>query len=832
MGLSGVLLCATAASAGAAGAGAAEAVPSLRYLAPSAVREMPLAALPVVQNFYGAVQLRHDMLSLGAMAMTPFNGNFQNGSLAVDGAAAALESHQWGACEGTRVGAAGAVTVLNVVRMPFESYAVQQTWTFAAADAGPHTVSAVFDGPFFRLCDVPGQGPCGWGTTFPVDRGTYTTSVVPVTDSGVVYAVMVTVDGATGAAGASVAWFAGGAGAGAVSAAVIAENNTFAVTATFPGTQATLQHVAVAANSSAAAVAAVTALLGDGAFAAAWAGACDGFEARWQAAFARPASDGGSGTHFSGSLPILSSDSPGIDRLYYWAALAMVSLERTNYASGPRTFVISQGPMCSLDGANGMGGSGQFSWDMSFAATALALLDPAHARAVLEYIVSESDVSPPPSSGMNVLVPQYWDAFPPYGSVAPALGSYRFDFYSAYLFIMSYVAANNATDWLAAPLPSRVHPATNLTPATYLRALADNWLGFPPSPVSPWLADYGPNKRDYLEVVPSYVDVVPALQAGNAGMALATARLLEQTGWGDAATVAALRTNASAIVAAMVQHLWDAGDDGVWRCMYPNATSSPVRSITDYVYVAQALGLLGRNASVAVPPAVAAASVEFFHRELLAPGDAWVRALSLSDGLCANVFAVNASIEDLLVCRADWGCFGSYGGIPGFAAESEAHLTGTLGGTIAALAQMAPTAAVAAPSQAVALGTPTYFALHFNGDHAVDDVPTPPFSPSFPEFFDEPGMPLFWPSTERYIQNAEASIVDAVIRTVFGWRPEWVTPGAPPKSPAAAAAINASLYLPDVPRPGFTGTLSWLRTPLGYINITAGASGLAWVWAD
>ena len=77
--------------------------------------------------------------------------------------------------------------------------------------------------------------------------------------------------------------------------------------------------------------------------------------------------------------------------------------------------------------------------------------------------------------------------------------------------------------------------------------------------------------------------------------------------------------------------------------------------------------------------------------------------------------AVNATIEDLLVCRADWGCAGSYGGIPGAAAEAAAHLTNDLSGTVSALQQIAPVAAAAAPSQGIALGTPTYFGLHFNG---------------------------------------------------------------------------------------------------------------------
>jgi len=99
----------------------------------------------------------------------------------------------------------------------------------------------------------------------------------------------------------------------------------------------------------------------------------------------------------------------------------------------------------------------------------------------------------------------------------------------------------------------------------------------------------------------------------------------------------------------------------------------------------------------------------------------------------------NATVEDLLVCRADWGCAGSYGGIPGAATESAAHLSGDMAGTISALAQLAPVAVLASPSQGIALGTPTYFALHWNGDHAPDDVPAPPFSSGFPEYFDEKG---------------------------------------------------------------------------------------------
>ena len=75
---------------------------------------------------------------------------------------------------------------------------------------------------------------------------------------------------------------------------------------------------------------------------------------------------------------------------------------------------------------------------------------------------------------------------------------------------------------------------------------------------------------------------------------------------------------------------------GRCRCFDPVSpldASDPaaVRSVNDYVYIAQALGLLGRSneSFYALPAAVADASIEFFSNELLSQGTAWVRALSL-----------------------------------------------------------------------------------------------------------------------------------------------------------------------------------------------------------
>ena len=801
-------------------------VPTIAELAPIALPERRLQSLPQVQNFVGAVGLRHDLVSLGTMALTPFNGNFQNSSLFIDNEPAVLTSSRYGACEGTRSGAAGVVGIVNQVRLPFEQHAVLQKWTLATGDQETHSLTANFDGPFFRSCDLSAsdEGSCGWGTNFPVDRPSFVSTFD--TNTG----TMLSVDSKTGVAVASRLWFSGSAGN--VTANVIGTNSTFAISATFRDTSGAdvvqlLQAMAVG-NSAPEALTALFPLMMDSGFASSFDDACELFEARWQSAFQVPVKDGGTGTHFGGNLPILSSNRPEIDRLYYWAALAFISLERTNLKSGPRQFVISQGPSNSLDGSAGMGGSGQFIWDLSFAALSMSLLEPDAVRDQCAFVMNSTQniIGAPPA-----VVPQCWDSFPDYGHVSPAMGSYRFDYYSAFLHVMTYVAANNASDWLRKPLTA----SSPTTGVDFLIAMARSREGYPPSQVSPWLADYGENKRDFLEVVPTYVGVVPGLQFGNAAMALATARLLEQTGLhasDSGAFVRSLRANASAIAAAALEHLWNDEDGGAWRCLYPEGNSTAVRSINDFVYVAQSIGFMARDDTLNLPANVANASLKFFWEELLSPGDAWVRALSLKDPLCKNVMSETPGIEDLLALRADWGCLGSYGGIPGFAVESPAHLTQSFDGMIAALSQIAPVALTAAPSQGVALGTPTYYALHFNGDRAPDDVPSPPFSCAFPEFFDEGGdWPLFWPDTERYVQNAEASFVDVIVRTLFGWRPEWVTPAAAPRSPEAAAIIDRSLYLASTPRNGFNGTLSNLRTPLGYINITASSNGLTWTWS-
>lgn len=338
--------------------------------------------------------------------------------------------------------------------------------------------------------------------------------------------------------------------------------------------------------------------------------------------------------------------------------------------------------------------------------------------------------------------------------------------------------------------------------------------------------DYGSDKRSFLEAVPTYTNVIPALQLGNAGMLLALANLTESLG-GSAADVAAMRGNGTAIVADAVKFSYIPGT-GFWQCLDFNGTSSGVhvRALSDFMYAGQALGVTAGNASAYLPASLRSEAVAYFNAELLANG--WVRALSLLDPVMANVESMTPGVEALVAMRPDWTGTGGYGGLAGVAVDSLADLEQGLGSAMAALHNLSLAARVSMPAQGVAVMSPPYIAAFLNNNDGKP-VPVGPYAPAWPEFFDEKDFPAWWPNTERSLQNAVGAITDSFIRTVFGWRPAWVAAAGTDPS----AAIQASLFLPNAPRGGlgFNATLSGLRTPYGLIDISATAFGLAWTWS-
>jgi len=204
--------------------------------------------------------------------------------------------------------------------------------------------------------------------------------------------------------------------------------------------------------------------------------------------------------------------------------------------------------------------------------------------------------------------------------------------------------------------------------------------------------------------------------------------------------------------------------------------------------------------------------------------DGWVRALSLKDPVMANVYSLDPSVQDKVAMRTDWTGTGAYGGLAGFALDGVAEMEQGFISTLVALSNISQIASMSMPAQGVAVMSPPFMILALDNN---DGLPPPigSFAPNFPEFFDEEGWPPEWPSTSRSIQNAEGSIADFYIRSLFGWRPNWIAAS----TSDAASAIDAAIWLPAVSR-GLSGTLTAVRTPYGPIDLVLGDQGITWNW--
>ena len=820
-------------------------VPPASSLSPGWLEEMPLRQMPMVQNFFGSAYLRRDvvpgfgLVGLGPITLAPFDINFQNSSLRLNGETVLLNKTEgWGGAEAHRFGENGWIRVSNSVTMLFESYVTAQRWKFGPSSSQETAariidglkVELVMDGPFGRSCEA--MPPCGWGFNVPVDRLNFLTSLVETSDIGPGgnVSVMLTSDSLTHAVTASAVWSDDSAAAVVVER--IVANSTFAVTVTNVSAKSTLYHAfAVAANAEAA-INSLLSVVRANKFDAVWNSSNDQWEARWKSAFASasstsPIADGAPlAPHFSGSLPVLSApDFPDVERLYYWASLALVSLERTNLLSAERNYVISEGPSNAYDGSSGMGGSGQFVWDLSFAAVSYTLLDPVATEQILTFVIHYSDFTVEPFA-----IPQCWDAFPS-GVFNGGLGTYVFDYVATFLFIHQFVSLTNATLFMNTPIVLAKTPHGNrtasITPLKYIQELAWAWTKFPRwnASSSPFITDYGDNKRLFLEAVPTYMGAVAALQFANAGMLLAYARAVEAYGSGgedEKRDVLYARGNATGIVTDTMRLLLVEGK-GFFRCLYRNGSSQPVRSIADYNYVGLSLGVLGRDVAGFLPRQFRSLAVDFFTSELLVDAG-WVRALSLSDPVMKNVNSMNPSVEDLVAMRSDWTGTGGYGGLAGLAIDSTADLGhDSFDNAVHALVSIARVTFRSNPAQGIATMTPLFMLetdiMNRNDGKLPPEVP---YGPAWPEFFDEPQFPPSWPQTSRAVQNSVAAVVDAIIRSIFGWRPDWLS--------SSSTNLTTLLHRPRERRSNFSGTLSFLRTPFGCVNITAADDGLSWAF--
>jgi hypothetical protein len=785
-------------------------VPRLSELSVSWVN-MPVRSMPIVQNFYGAATLRRDvepgygLISLGPITSAPYNGNFQNSSFLLNGRAYRVDTVTWAICEASRE-VQNEVHITNRVRMPFEDHGFMQTWDISSNS--PHnTIELFLDGPFFRVCDTPMKdgkvwSSCGWGAAMPIDRKHFNLSIIENSQ------IMVIQDTLSETV-AMTSVFVSGTN---LEMSVDSERIGFIVKGEIDRKHFSVYQVAAVGVDFDAVLEKLKDQISN--FDVEWRLACEKWESRWQDAFDPQ------NTHFSGNLPSIQTNSPELDRLYYWSALAFVSLERTNLLSIDRSFVVSEGPSNSFDGSSNMGGSGQFVWDASFGSVTFSLLDPKSARYMVEYIIKYSDITP----GKLLQLPQSWDV---YKESPPGVGVYCFDYVSTFLLFHQYISVTNDSDFLLQTVQNYQDPSLSVSVIEFMERIAWSWTYYNRSAVSEYLVDYGNDKRSFLEAVPTYRDVVPALQISNAAMLLSVAKLYDKLSISDEEVIKFMRGNASMIIKDVFDFQYNSGD-GFFNCIMDNGKSVEVRAISDFIYAGLSLGVLSNEASL-IPTDARKEMAQYFMNEILSNG--WVRALSLEDPVMSNVYSLNPSVEDKLAMRADWTGTGAYGGLAGSSIDSLVDLEGGFNLAMKALKNISLVSRTSMPAQGVAVMTPPFMYNFLNGN---DGLPSPigPYAPAFPEFFDEPNFPALWPNTARSIQNAESSIVDAFIRSVFGWRPFWLSP-AVQSTLDVEAAINASLHLSDISRgDDFVGELRGLRTPYGLINIIADTAGVRWSWYE
>jgi hypothetical protein len=275
-----------------------------------------------------------------------------------------------------------------------------------------------------------------------------------------------------------------------------------------------------------------------------------GWSSRWQAAFTP------GNTHFSGSLPVITTDRPAIDRLYYMSVLSVLAAERTNLGPSFSGFLgRPAGGFRGFDriyttGANEFGGTTMFFWDTSYASALLALLDPAMLKAITSYFLTVDIHS---CYGIDTLT-----------------GNRVGNYYSANDLTVSSTALNYVKltgDWayLSSTVGSNSVLQLLTTAATYWRNFVANGQR---------LADYGAN-INLLEVLPRYTNQVASLNAGNVWLMRQVADL--QTRSDNPGQAGALTTSANSLLPNVLA-LYVPGE-GVWNCRHPDGTLVPIRTV-------------------------------------------------------------------------------------------------------------------------------------------------------------------------------------------------------------------------------------------------------------
>ncbi len=308
----------------------------------------------------------------------------------------------------------------------------------------------------------------------------------------------------------------------------------------------------------------------------------EAWEAEWRAAFTEGSN------HYSGHLPVLTSDQPSVTRLYYMGVMTLLYCRRTPVWGGPATTYITGFP----SSLGTFPHTWVFPWDTMMVSGVLSLLDPRALRDMILAFIA-ADMHKGCAIDFNTGQPVgFWYAVNDYALIHMTWQYLR---YTGDLTLLDeHVRGATVLDHL------NDH-------ARYYRRLAGD----------DGLADYG-TAQNLLECVSSYTHKVASFNAANVWSGRTVAVMLRLAGRDVEA--GELEATAAGLSDA-VQELYVDGE-GYFACRQPDGSLVPVRHCLDFFTVLQCM-------PDALSETQVAEMIAFFRRELKTTR--WMHALSPLD---------------------------------------------------------------------------------------------------------------------------------------------------------------------------------------------------------
>ncbi|MHA6760711.1 laminin G domain-containing protein [Streptacidiphilus sp. PAMC 29251] len=320
--------------------------------------------------------------------------------------------------------------------------------------------------------------------------------------------------------------------------------------------------------------------------------------------------------HFSGHLPALVAEDPGVAKSYYMGALLALYMRNTRISDTEPIF---------LTGGPRLGPTTTYYWDHTEWSRSYALLEPAGLRSWLHRALSGPYDE---SFGFDTR------------NGGPLGNEYTASHYALFRLVEHYVCVTGDRAFLDQQAGSR-------TVFEHLDHLAHGWRDKTTAATGGVLADFGKDPWLLLECVPNYVNVVASFNAAYVGMMRSFAGLLRSVGRDEEADTALAQ--ADAMAAALLEL---ALPDGRWQIRHPQGDES-IGHVLDF-------GLVAAHLHEDLSEEQRAAMVDFVSQKLLTT--TWMRALAADDPA--------APLAD----RPDHGAAGAFGAWPGVTAHGFAKL--------------------------------------------------------------------------------------------------------------------------------------------------------------